>query len=739
MCTNAETHYLDWDLACCVAETLLLVGTIRPYGEYRRKQLNKTGNKFGARVWNLGWNSPFMVRTQSNHSSLPSEGLQGKTLNIDSCQWASKEFTGFDPGVAHSNVVQLIKRSRNADDRYGNLIRIISDPQVLILAYLNIKGKPGNMTPGLYKMDGRKPETLDGIDLNWLLKTSTLLLSGKFTFEPARRQLIPKPGKKEKRPLGIANPRNKIVQKAIQMILEVIYEPMFRSCSYGFRPSQGCHTALKAIQLSGNSWVWAIEGDISKCFDCIPHDTIIKLLWKTIACPATIALIKKSLTAGYKCPETGQIMKPTVGTPQGSVLSPLLANIVLHELDVFIEDVIQKEYNSGTKRQPNPLYVKLANRVKYMNAKMKKGQYVDLDLRNKTIVQMRKIDSKDPMDPKFRRINYFRYADDWLCLTIGSKNEAFVIKDRIAQKLKELGLTLNAEKTHITSLKEKEAKFLGFHIGYTGGNDTPTAYIKSKAGNTFTRRKTNRLFLRVDVALILQKLVKAGFIKRNHLGKLYPISKGGLTVLSHKQILAFYNSKVRGILQYYSCANNRSSLWSIVWMLQASCALTLARKYKLGANRSIGAAMKKFGPLLEYVEKNDKEIKVTRFFKPESLAILPEKQRFNSNAESNIDSLIRKSWLGRLTLSQLNDACVICGSHENVEIHHIRSVKNVRAKYQTNELTFAEWKGAFLRKSMPLCKTHHVALHHGKLTSQELNMLAKYSGKNKVPKITDSD
>jgi retron-type reverse transcriptase len=162
------------------------------------------------------------------------------------------------------------------------------------------------MTPG-YIAEGKKPVTLDGIDLNYFYRISEKIKAGCFKFTTARRVYIPKAGKPDIRPLGVGYPREKIVQKAISMALSTIFEPIFFNSSHGFRPGRGTHSALRDIVARhGNSFSWAVEGDISKCFDSIPHDLILRLLGRRIDCPVTLSLIKSSLRAGVVDEITGQ-------------------------------------------------------------------------------------------------------------------------------------------------------------------------------------------------------------------------------------------------------------------------------------------------------------------------------------------------------------------------------------------------------------------------------------------------
>jgi hypothetical protein len=165
-------------------------------------------------------------------------------------------------------------------------------------------------------------------------------------------------------------------------------------------------------------------------------------------------------------------------------------------------------------------------------------------------------------------------------------------------------------------------------------------------------------------------------------------------------------------------------LWSIVRFFKYSCALSLAKKFKL---KTLAKTFRKFGPDLAF--KNDKG-KVFKIYRPKNLRILDINERFNANTELHTDTLLRKSWTNSLTQTQFDEPCAICGTTENIEIHHIRSVKNIRVKTRT----YAQWAGGFLRKTIPLCSGHHAALHNGKLLRNEVMILSKYRGKTAPPK-----
>jgi len=236
-------------------------------------------------------------------------------------------------------------------------IKTISNIKNLVSAYEIIKSNPGNMTHGIDKT------TLDGLKLKTLKKVQKELRAGTYEFNPARRIQIPKFGKNKTRSLTIASPREKIVQKGILLVLEQFYEKQFSEFSHGFRPGKGTHTAMINLEAQFQSVHYIIEADFSKAFDTLQHKTLMEIIKEDIKCKKTLKLIKSGLKAGYI--EFGNLHNNlSVGTPQGSILSPLLCNIYLNKLDKFIEE-IKKEYETGVRRKKNKEYMKLQNKVKY--------------------------------------------------------------------------------------------------------------------------------------------------------------------------------------------------------------------------------------------------------------------------------------------------------------------------------------------------------------------------------------
>ena len=148
------------------------------------------------------------------------------------------------------------------------------------------------------------------------------------------------------------------------MVLSRIWEPRFSASSHGYRPSRSIKTALFELFKHGDNYTWVIQGDISKCFDRIPHEVILREVGKEVGCERTIRLIRRMLSSGTKDLRTGTIKYSKVGTPQGNVVSPVLANIVLDRLDKYVERYKAK-FEKGKKRKMNRKYISLRNRRKY--------------------------------------------------------------------------------------------------------------------------------------------------------------------------------------------------------------------------------------------------------------------------------------------------------------------------------------------------------------------------------------
>jgi group II intron reverse transcriptase/maturase len=547
--------------------------------------------------------------------------------------------------VLATKLKQMVEKCKGKDGRYGNLIQIVGSLPTIKLAYLMIKS---NLRISAKRVNY---STLDGISLNILQTISQDTLSGKFKFSPARRVFIPKPGKTNLRPLSVSSPREEIVQKAIEIVLTSIFEEFFLDCNHRFRPGHSCHTALKHLQFkigNASTYSWVIKGDIKGCFDNIPHYMILKRLKRKIDCPVTLNLIKQILSAGYILNgefkkigrKNAKVYKSNIGIPQSIILNPLLNIIVLHELDEFINNELKKEFTKNKQRKPNLEYRKLRYRIKREN---------DLKKKRVLINNCRKVSSKDFHDPDFKKLFYVRYADDWVLLVAGSLKDTEVICNKVSNKLQSLGLTLNIEKTRITSLKKSKCRFLGIDFFIHQNTEKHRKPISLMKKSTIIRQRfVPQIILHAPILELLTKLKDKGFVKRSSKNKFFPIGKSNCIPLTHPQILNYFNIRIRAVLNYYSCVHNRNELWSIVRFLNYSCALTLARKFKL---KSLARTFKKFGRDLEFVNKIGKKYKI---FKPDNLRMLPMNERFKVSENTNIVKLVNQTWSNNLIFNLIS-------------------------------------------------------------------------------------
>jgi RNA-directed DNA polymerase len=324
----------------------------------------------------------------------------------------------------------------NQEQRFFDLYHLLYDKDWLRLAHDHVKANAGSITAGC---DGINMAIFDqDLETN-LLKLAEDLKSEQFVPKPARRIYIPKSNGK-KRPLGISTIRDRIVQEALRMVLEPIYEADFSQYSFGFRPNRCTMDAIKCITWSvaeHKKFFWVIEGDISSYFDTINHRKLMKLLSRRIRDQKLLNLVWKFLKAGIM--ERKMFRATERGAPQGGICSPLLANVYLHELDKYMER-----------------YTNLSRQEKRRRRSTGQANFV-----------------------------YVRYADDWVVLCNGTKEQAQALREELRDFLKqELKLELSEEKTKVTHLNEG-FKFLGFWIyrgigskGITTKVDIPKAAIE---------------------------------------------------------------------------------------------------------------------------------------------------------------------------------------------------------------------------------------------------------------------
>lgn len=489
----------------------------------------------------------------------------------------------------------------------SNLMPIVSSMEVLQLAYANIKSNKGSMTKGTTSntADASSKKQLEGI--------AKQLKDGTFKFPPVRRTYLPKPGKAVKkkwtkqnlikigRPLGMPDFNSKLVQEAIRLVLNAIYEPLFDNLgvSNGFREAKGCHDAIKDIRIQTQGMDTVIEGDIKGAFPSLDHDILITILRKRVHDEKLLKLIYDCCKAGIFDALQNSYHDPLVGVPQGGIVSPLLWNIYMHEFDKFILTDIQGTYDFLNKSQKKKRHVNNAapNSPSYRSAlyqrtkarenlmKIKAGRRLrDLPekdrakaitlkaLLHETTKTLHKTPSKDMRKVRLR-FYYVRYADDWVFFTNAKPSIANYIKNKIASFLKTyLKLTLAIDKTKITNLKKNKAKFLGFSIFRL----KHSKIVISRFGGS-KRSTNNKVCIGWDKDRVLARFLWKGYMDKN--GR--PREQPALTVLGDYEIIMRYNSIIAGYINFYApMIDQRSALNYIVYILEYSCYKTLCQKHR---------------------------------------------------------------------------------------------------------------------------------------------------------------
>lgn len=365
------------------------------------------------------------------------------------------------------------------DHKITNILERISSKDRLVSAYYTIKFKTGSMIPG------SDNKTLDGIRMDMVSHISSEIRRGRFMFKPARRVIIPKKRGGE-RPLSIPSPLDKIVHQRIKQQLEMVFEPKFLDTSHGFRPKRGCHRAFNDVKLHFGNVAWMIEGDISDCFPSIQVDVLLPLLCQEVGDKGFNDLIRKFFKAGYMVDGYKQLSE---GILQGRPLRPLLMNIVLHELDVFIDQII-KGYSLVYKTpRHNPLYTRLIRR---------EGKRLEQIRQDRMTVVNQRIRSRGYNETN-TIVRYVRYADDFIIGVAGNKATAEDIKGSTQSFLrKRLGIVMSRDKTKITHLIKDKAFFLGVYIHRTSPMKLPY-----KEG----RIRRTRIVITAPIAMILNKLM----------------------------------------------------------------------------------------------------------------------------------------------------------------------------------------------------------------------------------------
>jgi len=587
---------------------------------------------------------------------------------------------------------------------HKDIFRILNNDLIWIMAYEKLKGNKGALTPG------STPETMDGMSLERLKRLKEKVCSESYTFKAVKLIYIPLAGGK-RRPLGLPTANDKIVQEVMRMILDAIYDPVFSELSFGFRTGLGCHDALDHVEQKFR-WVdYIVEGDIAQAYPTIDHHKLVKILKKRINDPRFIRLVWKLLGCGVLDEDLIKWYK--IGVPQGSIVSPILANIYYHELDEFVLAI--KERTEIPRLNKTNLksreYKALEYKINKVYKEMRKHEPHSLE-RQKLTKDLKSLRQQrletEGLKEKIIRIEYVRYADDWMIGVAGDRKLALQIKAQITHFIKYALLQeLHPVKTKVTDLRADNAYFLGYEIFLP--RNRPISTYKGKGVQTI-RRGQPQLRFDIPVSKIMYRYAQRGYLKKLT-NKVRPISRASYTGLEDYVIVNHYRKIWFGLLNYYSGCTNRGRLQYIHYLLHMSCAMTLAHRHRTSSSK----IFKKHGKNLSIkIPHTDKTISF-----PYKTSWKISERKWLRGKEISIPTHRYANLVAR---SSLGLPCAVCDSEKGpIEMHHVKHVRKEGFRYKG----FHEQMALLNRKQIPLCKNCHKKVHAGLYDGPSLETLRK--------------
>ncbi|MGN0802556.1 MAG: reverse transcriptase domain-containing protein [Candidatus Faecivicinus sp.] len=587
-------------------------------------------------------------------------------------------------------ILENVRRNseKNKDEVFTRLYRYMLRKDIYYVAYHNLYANSGASTKGINE------DTADGFGEDKIERIIQSLADESYTPSPARRVYLKKPNGKM-RPLGIPTFTDKLVQEVLRMILEAVYEPVFVTNSHGFRPNRSCHTALRSLRKEFTGIRWFVEGDIRGCFDNINHHALVEIISRKIKDARLIKLIWKFLKAGY-C-EEWVYHNTYSGTPQGGIVSPLFANIYLHELDKFVLRMAE-EFDRPRERNSTHEYNKIMWQIEKVKRELQTADNNNkaalIKRRNTLQAEQRRIPYTSQTDKK---IKYIRYADDFIIGVKGDKEDCIRIKKQLSEFIANvLFMELSEEKTLITH-SNQYARFLGYDVRVRRNGQ-----IK-RSGKNAVRTLNNKVELNIPLQdKIMAFLFKNDLVIQKPDGKIIPISRTRMLHCTELEIVQSYNAELRGICNYYALASNFNKLNYFAYLMEYSCLCTLAAKHK----SSIRKILKKY---------NDGQGRWGIPYKTkvcEKRAYFAEyaKCRETKEVKDVMTNVAFKNRYSRTTFDKRLAAgkCELCGTADakHYEIHHVRKVVDLKGKELWEQVMIAK-----RRKTMVVCEQCHCRIH----------------------------
>ncbi len=579
---------------------------------------------------------------------------------------------------------------KNKEEVFTRLYRYLLRPDLYYVAYKRLYANVGAATKGV------DSDTADGFSEKKVENIIKSLADESYTPKPVRRTYIKKANGKM-RPLGIPTFTDKLVQEVLRMVLEAVYEPVFLESSHGFRPNRSCHTALQSLKHGFNGTRWFVEGDIKGCFDNIDHTTLTGLINSKIKDARLLKLIHRFLKAGYL--EDWRYHKTFSGTPQGGIISPLLANIYLHELDKFVMK-LKAGFDKPSEQKYTPEYNEIRNRLAVIRTRIKRS---DGDERKQWLEEydrVRAILLKTPCKSQTdKQIKYVRYADDFIIGMNGSREDCQWVKGQLAKFIRgNLKMELSEEKTLITH-SNQYARFLGYDVRVRRDSK-----VKNGGAYGCTKRTLmNTTELNVPLMDKIHKFIFDNGVAIQKNGELLPTHRPSLLDLTDFEIVSVYNAELRGICNYYSLASNYCMLGLFAYLMEYSCLKTLAGKHKSKISKI--KAMFKDGCGKWAIPYETKAGQKRLYF-----AKYADCKRTKSVSDTKPnDATIRNISVTSVESRLKAKICELCGTIESdhYEIHHINKLKNLKGK--------KPWEIAMIakrRKTIVVCRKCHHEIHN---------------------------
>jgi len=608
--------------------------------------------------------------------------------------------------------LQIMKTKVNKDGyKFKDLYRLMYDEDLYVFAYERIASNKGSQTSGV------DDQTINCWDNNMLKGIISSMKENQYKWKPAKRIEIPKPNGKM-RPIGIPTIRDRITEGAILVILEAIWAPELENPrSFGFIKGRCTSEVADILRNKIEGAKWIIEGDFTGAFDNVRHGSVMKELSSRISDKRFLDLIKRRLMAGYmvehktlKNPtkkrskwgkkeyvKTYTLHKPSIGTPQGGILSPFLFNRALDHFDRCMDE-LQTELNYGNQAfKTHKSINKLRYRIRRISDDMNKGNYTPDERKAKiheiSILQEELLNI-DPRieNPHSRRFEWYRYADDWVVLYTGPKSEIDArIMKKIVATAKDIGISLNEEKTKITSVNEGFC-FLGYKFILVDNKryGIRKCYSKTKKTTNYQRR-IRKGFVDADDRII-KRLKDKGFCD----SKGFPLCKTAWITMSDERIIQKFNEIIRGLKNYYQvCDRSSKVIGRVAYILEYSLLKTFAGRH----NSSLSKMRSKYGRF-PVINKS-----ITQRIVPNDLLGWKWKlQRVTRDIHQEwIDILNTTNYI---QLSDVPDShCADCDSPSNLQQHHINSLGSAGKTMKPWEYLTAANK----RKTVTLCiKCHNI-------------------------------